>query len=129
MVNFSQTGVVPPHETDAPPGLFSGDGNVIFPVLWNFQRELPGGDVLPGIQRRRSLPLDVFTDTAPEALTTATSKASPASRDRVCPSVVLRTVYSIKNWLSFPVRRLPLKVGAEHPERNSVRVKAARAPR
>ena len=101
MVNFSQTGVVPPHETDAPPGLFSGDGNVIFPVLWNFQRELPGGDVLPGIQRRRSLPLDVFTDTAPEALTTATAKSSPASRDRVCPSVVLRTVYSIKNWLSF----------------------------
>ena len=42
--------------------------------------------------------------------------------------MVLRTVYSIKNWLSFPVR-LPLKVGAEHPERNSVRVKAARAPR
>ena len=61
-------------------------------------------------------------------LTTATSKASPASRDRVCPSVVLRTVYSIKNWLSFPVR-LPLKVGAEHPERNSVRIKAARALR
>ncbi len=56
----------------------------------------------------------MFTDTVPEALTTATSKASPASRDRVCPSVVLRTVYSIKNWLSFPVR-LPLKVGAEHP--------------
>ena len=72
---------------------------------------------------------EIFPRTVGEAASPYQGEMARRARgDRACPSVVLRTVYSIKNWLSFPVR-LPFKVGAEHPERNSVRVKAARAPR